>query len=152
MLSESEFLFTKLKNELGEHTGSKQAKVFMAGKQRAPSTDTGRGRRSPAFQLFCGGFYLLKDRSTNVGSRYQFFFPLAWPSLPVLSNRNFRLRVFSLSFMVLMLFFPLDWESPSWYFFAHSPMYRSGVKAHLDLKQMYFQKLIFQHARPVCVD
>ena len=49
MLPESRFLFTEPKNEFCEHTGSKQAKVFITGKQIAPSTDIGRGRKNPPF-------------------------------------------------------------------------------------------------------
>ena len=41
--------YQKPKNELWEHTGSKQAKVFITGKQIASSTDTGRGKKSPTF-------------------------------------------------------------------------------------------------------
>ena len=52
MLLESGFLFTELKNELLEHTGGKQAKIFIIGRQRAPSTDTGRGRKSPHSLIF----------------------------------------------------------------------------------------------------
>ena len=60
MLLEFGFLFMELKNEFQEHTGSKQVKIFITGKQRAPSTDTGRGRESPPFLLFYGGFYFLR--------------------------------------------------------------------------------------------
>lgn len=45
MLPESQFLFTELKNELCEHTGSKKAKVFIRERQIAPSTDTARERK-----------------------------------------------------------------------------------------------------------
>ena len=47
VLPESGFLFTEPKNELHEYTGSKQAKVFIIGKQIAPSIDSGSGRKSP---------------------------------------------------------------------------------------------------------
>ena len=68
MLPESGFLFTELKNELREHTGSKQAKVFLTGKQRAPSTDPGRGRKSPP--SYCSwGFYFF-----NLFFFFLFFF------------------------------------------------------------------------------
>ena len=56
MLPESGFLFTEPKNELHEHTGGKQAKVFITGKQTATRTETGRERKSPPFLLFCRGF------------------------------------------------------------------------------------------------
>jgi len=46
MSPESRFMFTQLKNELLEHTGGKQARVFIAGRQIAPCTDTRRGRKS----------------------------------------------------------------------------------------------------------
>lgn len=42
-VTESRFLFTEMKKELGEHTGGRQANVFIPGRQAAPSTDTGRG-------------------------------------------------------------------------------------------------------------
>ena len=48
------------KNELHEHTGSKQAKVFITGRQTAPSTDTGRGGSITLSSNFLRRFYLLK--------------------------------------------------------------------------------------------
>ena len=64
MLLESKFLFMEPKNEFWEHTGGKQAKVFITGKQIAPSTDTGRRKRVPPFYcsmevLFFGGVSLV---------------------------------------------------------------------------------------------
>lgn len=52
MLPESGFLLPEPKNELGEHIGSRQAKVFIIGRQIAPSTETGRGRKSPLSLIF----------------------------------------------------------------------------------------------------
>ena len=52
MLPESGFLFMEPKKELLELTGGKHVKVFITGKQIAPSTDTGRGRKSPPSLIF----------------------------------------------------------------------------------------------------
>ena len=77
MLPESGFLFMEPKNELQEHKGSK---VFITGKQTAPSSDMGRGKESPP--LYCSIKALsFKDGSTNMESRYKSFYPLASPSL-----------------------------------------------------------------------
>lgn len=56
MLLESGFLFTQSKNELWEHTGSKQAsKVFIIGKQIAPRA-SGRGEENPLLYCLIGVF------------------------------------------------------------------------------------------------
>lgn len=55
---QARFLFTEPKDELQEHTqATSKQKVVTTGKQTAPSTDTGRGRKSSPFLLFCGSFY-----------------------------------------------------------------------------------------------
>ena len=92
MLSESVFLFTEPKNELWEHThtGSKQEKVFITGKQIAPGMDTGM-EESP-FLLFYGGFYFLKTGVPTWGPHISSF--SSWPCLVYLywasSSRDFR--------------------------------------------------------------
>ena len=50
MLPESGFLFMQLKNELGGHTGSKQAKSLLQESKELPGL-LGAGRRAPA--LYC---------------------------------------------------------------------------------------------------
>lgn len=113
MLFESGFLFTELKNEYQEYTGSKQAQVFITGRQTAPRTDC-EGEEEFPFLLFYGCFYVLRTGVPTWGSDTSSF--SHWPC-PVdvyraLSNRDFRVRGCSISFMVLVLFFPLDLESP----------------------------------------
>ena len=56
MLLESGFWYTEPKNELLEHTGSKHTRVFITGKQIAPSADPGRGKKSPPFYCCMGIF------------------------------------------------------------------------------------------------
>lgn len=56
MLLESGFLFPEPKNELRECTGGKPAKVLIIGRQAAPSTDPGRGRKNSHPLIFQGGF------------------------------------------------------------------------------------------------
>ena len=57
MLLESWLLFVLSKNELHEHTSSKQ--VFITGKQRAPMAAV-RGEKSPSSLLSYSSFYPLK--------------------------------------------------------------------------------------------
>ena len=108
------------KNELHKHiqAASKQ-KVFISGKQIAPSTDTGRGRKSPPLYCSVEVFNLLKIGVPKWGPAVCSF--SHWPCplylYQALSNRDFRVRVCSISFMVLLLFFPLDLESPLFTFF-----------------------------------
>ena len=77
MLPVSRFLFMEPKSEFHEHTGSKQAKVFITGKQIAPCTDTGTRRKSPPLTIVLWGSLFLKDRGTNMESRQNSFFLLA---------------------------------------------------------------------------
>ena len=72
------------RTKLHEHTGSKQAKVFITGAQIAPSQHRhwgGGGRVT--FSIVPRGFYFLKTGVPTWGPDNQFFFPLALPSLPV---------------------------------------------------------------------
>ena len=60
---------------------SNQKSLLQESKQ-LPAQTLGRGGRVP-LSIVLWRFLSLKDRGTNVGSRYQFFFPLALPSLPI---------------------------------------------------------------------
>ena len=92
MLPESGILFMEPKDELHEHTVGKQEKVFIIGKQVAPNTDTGRGRKSPPLPIVPKRFLFLKDGGTNVGYEHHSFFPLALSShlYWALSNRDLK--------------------------------------------------------------
>ena len=82
MLLESGFLFTQSKNELHEHTGSKQAKSFYYRKQIAPRA-AGRGQKSSHSPLSYRGFYPIKMGGTNMGSRKMQFSPIGLAQLPL---------------------------------------------------------------------
>lgn len=89
ILPESRFLFSELKNEL-QHTGSKQAQVFITGQQIAPSTDTRRGKKSPPFLSFDGSFYFLRTGVTTWGPDIISF--SHWP-YPVIYIRSYPVGV-----------------------------------------------------------
>ena len=77
MLPESGFLFTQLKNELCEHTGSKQAKSLLQESKKLPGL-LGRGRRAPHSLFFCRGFYPLKMGGHQHGGQKDVVFS-HWP-------------------------------------------------------------------------
>jgi len=71
------------KNELREHTGSKQAKFLLKGSRELPGL-LGGGRRAPLSRLSYRGFYLLKvGRGPKVGPRKMWFSPIGPIQLPV---------------------------------------------------------------------
>ena len=79
-----------------------------------------------------------------------------WPYL-VTCIRPYPIGVLEIDmshkFYGYFVFLSLTLEVATLYiFFANSQMYRSGVNVYLDVKQMYFKKLIFQQARSVCLD
>ena len=77
----SNILFMEPKNELCEHTGGKQAKVFITGKQISSSTDTGMGRESP-FPTVLWRLLFLKYRVPMWGPDI-IFFPIGLVQSPV---------------------------------------------------------------------
>ena len=88
MSPESGFLFAEPKNELHEHTGSKEANSLLQESKQHPG-QLGRGRRVPTL-LSYRGFYPLKMGVTNMGSGKMWFSPIGLPSYLYhsLSNRT----------------------------------------------------------------
>lgn len=91
MLLESGFLFTQLKNELFEHTGSKKAKSLLQENKQLP------GRAPPLPPVYCliGVFNPLRMGGYQRGVQKDVvFLPLALPSYlyQSLSNRTLRGR------------------------------------------------------------
>ena len=82
MLPESSFSFRQQKNELGEHTGSKQAKSLLQESKQLPG-QAGSGEKSPHSLLSYRGFYPLRMEGTNVGSRKMWFSAIGLAPLPV---------------------------------------------------------------------
>ena len=127
----------EMKNELRKHTGIEQAKVFITGKQIAPSTDTGRERKSPP------SVALLKFLSLyQHGVQISILFPIGLALFAYIGPCPIEFRVRDAPygpFMVLLFSFPSDSETPLFTFFCNGQMYWSGVNVHLDIKQMYFQ-------------
>ena len=66
----SQVLVHGAKNELREHTGSKQAKSLVQESKQLPGQTLGGGGRVPLLPIILWRFLFLKDGGTNVGSRY----------------------------------------------------------------------------------
>ena len=79
MLLESRFLFMRSKNELHEHTGSKQSLYYRKAKSTQGCWEGGEG---PPLSIVLQGFYPLKMGGYPHGVQKDVFSPIGLAQLP----------------------------------------------------------------------